>query len=330
VFGLQLIHSQEAEQDIRAFFERRGIPMSANNLLQAQVPEGARVLKNHWGTAPGLWLESEIGSAVLLPGVPREMKELFFAYVLPVLREQSGVFREFEVLRFVGISESLLDEKISVLPKDPSVSVAPYAKNGEIELQVSAEDAVEEEAKRKCKKKTNEILSLVGEYCYGFGDTNLERELVSLFTKKGITLATAESCTGGLLSQRITSVSGASKVFSLGVCTYSEKEKQTLLKVKKETLEQFGVYSKECALEMARGIRNLAQSEVGVGITGIAGPMGGTESDPVGTVYLAVVSSKEECCERVVLGTSRASREQIRALASNKALEMVLNSCQNI
>ncbi|MBR5295349.1 MAG: competence/damage-inducible protein A, partial [Clostridia bacterium] len=264
LFQMPLCENKEVREKIAAFFSRRGFPMSENNLRQALVPEGAKVLSNDWGTAPGLWLEKNEKIMILLPGVPSEMKAIFENRVKGELEKRS--FQKFSnlILHFYGISESLVDEKLSDLMqngKNPTVS--PYAGKGEVEIHITAFSETEMAAAHMCDVAKDEILSRIGEYYYGEGNTSLEKELVRIYSENGYTIATAESCTGGLLSQRITSVSGASCVIELGVCSYSEKIKNQILSVSEAVLEENGVYSKECALDMARGVRSLAGSTVG-------------------------------------------------------------------
>ena len=323
LFGVELLTDEGIAQKLKAYFQRRGMEMSENNLRQAQVPQGARILENDWGTAPGLWLEGEKGNAILLPGVPGEMKAIFENRVLPILENFSAEARKTEIFHFYGIAESRLDEELfDLATSDPSVVIAPYAGGGEVELHVTATGMDGKEASEKCEEAIKGILSRVGEHCYGRGDMNLEKALVEACEKKGIRLATAESCTGGLVSQRITSVPGASRVFPLGLCTYSEEEKVRRLGVRAETLSRFGVYSKECALEMAEGVCALSGAELGIGITGVAGPDGGTDENPVGTVYIAVVFGEKKNCIRTVFGHRGADRGWICRLASSKALDM--------
>ncbi|MBR3836518.1 MAG: competence/damage-inducible protein A [Clostridia bacterium] len=323
LFGVALLRDERVAQKLKAYFQRRGMEMSENNLRQAQVPQGARILDNDWGTAPGLWLEGEKGIAILLPGVPGEMKAIFKNRVLPLLERYSGEARKTEILHFYGIAESRLDEELfDLATSDPSVMIAPYAGGGEVELHVTAAGANAQEASQKCERAIEEILARVGDHCYGRGEVNLEKALVEACASKGIRVATAESCTGGLVSRRITSVPGASRVFPLGLCTYLEEEKVRRLGVRSETLSRFGVYSKECALEMAEGICALSGAELGIGVTGIAGPDGGTEENPVGTVYIAVVFGEKKNCIRTVLGHRAADRDWICRLASSKALDM--------
>jgi nicotinamide-nucleotide amidase len=239
-------------------------------------------------------------------------------------QERNGIL-ETTVLKLYGISESQVDEELKGwMTESSNPTVAPYAGEGEVEIHITAFSDCHEEALRLCRERESIVLSKLGIFCYEQGEERLEDVLVNRVRRQGITVATAESCTGGLVSARISSVSGASAVLKLGICAYTEEQKRKVLGVREDTLSCYGVYSKECALEMARGARLLANSQVGIGVTGIAGPGGATEQDPVGCVYLAAVNGKTELAERVVFGTVASDRNQIRSLAASKALAMAL------
>lgn len=328
LFGMPLEHNEKVAEQIRGFFLRRGIPMKENNLRQALVPSGATVLWNECGTAPGLWLEKNNKEMILMPGVPSEMKAIFSHRVKGRLAEKSGVRFSNRILHFHGISESAVDEILCDLMAKGNPSVAPYAGKGEVEVHITAFGDTRETAEQSCRETEEVVLSRLGSYFYGSGETSPEQEVVRLFAEKGLTLSTAESCTGGLVSQRLTSVAGASSVIGLGIVSYSETMKEKVLGVSPETLENDGVYSEKCALEMARGVRAISGSDLGIGITGIAGPSGGTESDPVGTVYIAVVSREREECVRRLFGHAKSSRDEIRFRAASEALIMALRQIQ--
>ena len=328
---LPLEHDPKVADEIRAFFRQRNRAMSENNLLQALVPRGATVLENLWGTAPGLYLSEKGRQLFLLPGVPREMKALFENAVLPLLKREDSQISLTRILRFYGVSESSLDEKIAdLLSVFPQTVLAPYAKDGEVELHVTAIADSQKIAEERLMAAEKAVLERLGAYCYGFGDTSLEKCLVEKLNRLGLSVATAESCTGGMLSQRITAIPGASAVLAYGVCTYSEEAKKVLLSVTEETLSQKGVYSEACASEMAEGIRRLSNADIGVGITGVAGPDGGDEKNPVGTVYIALSSGKYTWVEKGFFATRSPDRDQIRRLASSKALSMLLSFCEKL
>ncbi len=325
LFSAPLEESEEVKNQIQNYLSSRGIASPENNLRQAQVPKGALVLKNDWGTAPGLWLKKEGKGLILLPGVPFEMKKLFEERVLSELKKNIDGVIHTRILRLYGISEAKVDQILfDLMKKGKNPSIAPYAGKGEVELHITAKADTEDMAKRMCEEAVEKISSLLGEFCYGEGDTSLEKELVKALIEKKKKIATAESCTGGLISERITSVSGASEVFELGVCSYSEKIKEKFLFVSPETLKTDGVYSKACALEMARGVLALSGSDLALGITGIAGPAGGTEKNPVGTVYIAVCSKERENVIKARFGDENSDRDQIRRRASSKAISLAM------
>lgn len=317
--------NDEVVERLQNFFRLRGREMTENNLRQAMVPEGGVVLQNDWGTAPGLWLEKKGKILVLLPGVPSEMKALFTHRVAPLLAQKiKGAFAN-RILHFYGIGESAADALLSdLMQKGKNPTIAPYAKSGEMELHVTAFADTAEKAEDMCRLAKGEILSRMGGYYYGEGKTSLEKEVVTLLKKKGLTIATAESCTGGLLSQRLTSVAGASAVLGFGLCAYSEETKRKVLGVPDEVLARDGVYSEACALAMAEGARTLSGSRIGVGITGLAGPDGGTRENPVGTVYIAVVTDDCKVVRRGFFGMQGAGREGIRHRAASFALAEIL------
>ena len=230
--GRPLLYHEETAERIRAFFQRRGREMKENNLLQAQVPEGALVLPNDWGTAPGIWLDHEGKTLILLPGVPREMDALMTHRVLPRLALLAGGAAVTRVLHLFGITESELDQRIPARFKDGSdPAVAPFAGTGEVELHVSSLRPSREEAQAAVDDAEQVLLKEFAPFCYGRGNDTLESVLVERFAKQGLTLSAAESCTGGLLSKRVTDVPGSSRVWKAGVTAYSEAMKTKILGV---------------------------------------------------------------------------------------------------
>ncbi|MBQ4037501.1 MAG: competence/damage-inducible protein A [Clostridia bacterium] len=325
LLGKALSLREESVEEIRAYFAGRGRPMSENNLRQAMIPEGAEPLRNLWGTAPGIRARVGEKEIFLLPGVPREMKAMFEAYLAPALAERSGGILCTRILRLFGIGESVLDEKLSaVLRESVNPSVAPFAGEGEVSLHVTCSAETQAEANGRIEEKLGEILSVVEEYLYGEGEDTLASVLISRFGAQGLTLAAAESCTGGLLSQMLTAVPGSSAVLQGGVVAYTEEIKEKVLGVSRHMLTEQGVYSLACAEKMAEGARRLCGSSLGIGITGVAGPDGGTEENPVGTVYIAV-SGKSGCVsERFLFPVTADARERIRLLSAKNAMAMAL------
>ncbi len=322
--GRKLVLNEEALERIKQRFAFRCKTMTGNNEKQAMIPEGSTVFQNDAGTAPGCAIEDfEKGKIIImLPGPPFEMKKMFDESVMPYLQK-------FTDKRFVSINVNIFgmgESEVENILKDLMDSslnptVAPYCGNGEVRLRVTASGHDEEECRKMCLDMVDKIQKTeVGGYIYGF-DTDLACTVVENYIKKGKTIATAESCTGGLIAKRITDVAGSSEMFGYGVVTYSNEAKIKLLSVKKKTLENYGAVSKETAAEMAEGVRNLSGADVGIATTGIAGPGGGSEEKPVGLVYLGISSEKGTRTVRLML---TSGRDRVRLLASTNALSEAL------
>ena len=311
-FGRPLELHEPSLAAIRAYFERTGRVMTGNNEKQAMMPRGCTVFPNHYGTAPSLAVGNEEGTktVIMLPGPPGELCPIFQEEILPYLQR-----RRESVL--VSKNKDLMTES-----KNPTV--APYCKEGEVRLRVTAEAESEERASAMCDEMIAKIRATeVGAYVYGVDVDSLENAVVALLKEKEWTLACAESCTGGLISKRLTDLSGVSEVF-LGACvTYANEAKEKLLGVRHETLEAYGAVSEQVAREMARGVRERLGATIGVSVTGIAGPTGGTEEKPVGTVYLGISTADGEAVRKLSLSSMR-SRDYIRKVSASNAFDMVL------
>ena len=326
-FGREMkmhIHSLERITD---YFARSGRVMTKNNEKQAMMPEGAIVFDNDYGTAPALALEDEaLGKTVImLPGPPSELCPLFSEKALPYLKSRSNTVIFYRNLHFFGIGESALEEKLGeLMTKSENPTVAPYCKEGEVRLRVTAGADSENEAIALCDGMTERIkASDVGQYIYGTDVETLEEAVVRELTKLGLTLSAAESCTGGLIARRITDISGASSVFLGGCVTYTNEIKEKLIGVSNETLKRHGAVSAETAEEMARGVRRVTGSDIAVSATGLAGPSGGSEELPVGTVFVGISTKDGEKVKKLTL-SSRRSREYIRQVSASHALHMIL------
>ena len=333
-FGRSMQMHAESLETIRAYFARTGRVMTKNNEKQAMMPEGARVFPNHYGTAPSLAIEGEgrDGSqktVIMLPGPPGELVPIFGEQILPYLMSRRGTVLVSKNVHIFGMGESAVEEKLrALMTESENPTVAPYCKEGEVRLRVTAESLDEESASRMCDEMIEKIKSSdVGEFIYGIDVDSLERAVVESLCRKGLTLATAESCTGGLISKRITDISGCSDVFLGGCVTYSNEAKMKLLGVKSETLEAYGAVSEQTAAEMAKGVRERLGADIGVSATGIAGPLGGTPEKPVGTVYVGISSERGEQVRRLSLSSMR-SREYIRIVTAGNAYDMILKLCK--
>lgn len=315
-------------QRLMEYFKKAGRTPTPNNLKQAEMPEGAVVFDNDNGTAPGLAVEGNGKIAVLMPGPPYEMNAMFQARIRPYLQKFSDKVLVSRVIRIMGMGESEVEYKLRdymMCHKNPTV--APYAKQSEVQLRVTASAKTREEAYGLIDPVVEEIKGILGKAIYGVDVENMEQAVVQQLKAKGMKIATAESCTGGLVSKRITEIPGASDVFECGVCSYANRIKHELLGVSEQTLERYGAVSPQTAQQMAEGIRRLSGAEIGISVTGIAGPGGGTEEKPVGLIYIGVSSEKYSKVERYLSGSKRpGSREHIRFIASQQALRLALEA----
>ncbi len=321
-FGDTLIQNDEIADKLREFFKKRGYVMSESNLRQALVPTQGRALDNPNGTAPGLLFEVGGKFGIALPGPPNEFIPLVDNEVVPYVRKITGNVGTIRslVLRVAGVGESLVEDRIKPLMLDANPSVAPYAKLGEVHLRVTAKADTAEQAEAMIAERAAQVRAVLGDAIYGENDDPLEKAVVDLLKERGQTVATAESCTGGLVAQRITDVAGSSAVFLGGVVAYSNAAKSDLVAVPEALIARVGAVSREVAQALAEGARRRFGADYGVGVTGIAGPDGGSAEKPVGLVYLAVAHSGGcDVDEAHYIG----SRSVIRHRASQTALNML-------
>ncbi len=324
-FGLPMELDEASLQSIRDYFASTGRVMSQNNEKQAMMPKGAIIFPNHYGTAPALAIEERGKTVIMLPGPPVELVPLFGEYVLPYLKSSNSGAIVSRNIHFFGIGESALAQKLDeLMSKAENPTVAPYCNSGEVRLRVTARAESEAAAAQMCDECVDKILKTeVGQFVYGVDVESMERVLVGALHAHGLTLSVAESCTGGLISKRITDISGCSNVFFGGCVTYTNEIKQRLLGVSAKTLEEHTAVSAEVASEMARGVRERTGSDIGISATGIAGPGGGSELTPVGTVYLGISTKDGESVRKLSLSSNR-SREFIRTVSASNAYDMVL------
>jgi len=303
--------------------ERMGPKMTPNNEKQAMLPEGCTVLVNDWGTAPGCAFEAEGCHVIMLPGPPRECTPMFQQRAMPYLEKLCGGVIGSRYVKIFGQGESSVEYLTRPLAdRLEQVTMAPYAKEGECELRITARAETKEAALALCDPVVEQVRALLGDKAYGVDVSSLEEVVVRGLEARGMTIACAESCTGGLIAKRITDVSGASAVFGYGCVTYWNEAKIRLLGVSPQTIEAYTEVSAQCALEMARGVRRLAGASVGISTTGYAGPTGGTEENPVGTVYIGLSWEGGETVFRPDRRYMR-SREQVRRQAASHALDLV-------
>lgn len=289
--GRDLVFSEEAWETVKAQLDVRGRPPCESDRKQALLVSGATFVPNRVGTAPGQIVTDGGKTVVLLPGPPREMIPMWEKDVRPVIqRNFPGLKPLFSTdLKLVGIPEALIQEAIGDLFQSPDPTVAPYVGLGEVRLRVATRDSDESRARARIGQMVEAIRSKLGKYIYGSDGDNLESVVGELLVKKGLSLAVAESCTGGLLAHRITSVPGASRYFKMGLVAYGPRAKRECLGVKREDVERDDAVNPEVAVSMARGVRSLAGADIGLSTTGFAGPSGGTSGAPVGTIYVGLV-----------------------------------------
>ncbi|MCY8499447.1 competence/damage-inducible protein A [Bacillus atrophaeus] len=323
VLGRPLVLDDEAFQSIEDYFKRTKRTMSPNNRKQALVIEGSDVLANKFGMAPGMLTEHESRLYMLLPGPPSELHPMFENEAKPLLLEKLGSNEKIvsTVLRFFGIGESQLEADLEdIIDAQTNPTIAPLAADGEVTLRLTAKHADESETERLLKETEAVILDRVGEFFYGYDDTSLVKELSKACKEKGMTLSSAESFTGGLFAEWLTDLSGASQLFAGGVVCYSNEMKQHTLGVKPDTLQQFGAVSKECAGELASGIKRLTGSDIGISFTGVAGPEG-QEGHAPGHVFIGIFADgKEEVHEFNFAG----SRTGVRKRAAKYGCHLIL------
>ena len=320
-FGLELYFDEEEADGIRAYFEgRRGMVMTENNLQQAWLPVGCTVMHNEWGTAPGCAFEAQGTRVIMLPGPPRECNAMFKNCVMPYLRELSDGEILSHSLRIFGMGESAVEDKLRDMMNElTNPTLAPYAKEGEVMLRVTAKANTHEEAEAMMTPVIDKVSEILGDIIYGIDVEGLAERVLQLMTDKKMTLALAESCTGGLLAERITDIPGASSVFLGGAVTYSDMSKAQLLDVSEDLIAQYGVVSARVAKAMAESVRQKLGADLGVGITGLAGP-GDDGVHDVGTVFVALSTGSECFVKENRLGSGR---QRIRVMSANHGLDMV-------
>ena len=331
-FGLGMEMHEPSVRKIEALFENRGIKMTPNNLLQAQVPAGSTVFFNDTGFAPGIAVEKNGKTVIMLPGPPGELRPMFKNKVIPFLEKYTGSTIRSRTLFIFGMGESQVEDTLrDMMASSSNPTIAPYAKQGEVQVRVSAKAATPDAAFALIDPVVEQICGILGDVVYGVDIGNLQTAAVRLLKEKNLTVAVAESCTGGQVSAALTDNAGASDVFGCGVCAYSNDIKQKLLGVRSETLAQFGAVSEETARGMAAGVRSLSGADIGVSITGIAGPGGGTEDKPVGLVHFAVDTGA--FCDVMHKNLSRGHKDErgfIRNMATLHALNLIRKAALKI
>jgi nicotinamide-nucleotide amidase len=336
-FNVPLIFDEAVFEHIKKLFEQMKFPMPESNRKQAVRPEGSSILPNPVGTAPGIiWqIEQDVCAQAGLPemgeprtiltypGVPRELKAMWKETSVRFLARTyaTGVFWSCD-LKHYGIGESALAEKYAPLLEMSNPTVAPYAGNWECRLRVTAKADSEDEARALAQPVIDQIRRESGSICYGMNGDTLESVVGDLLKEKKKTLSVAESCTGGLVSERLTDMPGSSEYITLNLVTYSNDAKMKMLGVDDKILKEHGAVSSECAGQMAAGIRTLTGSDIGLSVTGIAGPGGGSEEKPVGLIYLGLAFDNTVQTKKLKI-PDRFTRKDIRLRTANEALNLV-------
>lgn len=322
----EMILNKRVAKMIESYFLRRGLEFTENNLLQARFPQGAKVIYNPLGTAPGMIIKKEDKIIIALPGPPRELKPMFEEQIFPYLRKKNikGMIIKSKVLRVVGLGESLVEERIKEILRQDSPTIAPLVSQGEVHLRITAKGDNKSEIDKKIREVEKEIKRSLGDYIYGEDSKTLEKVVANLLLREKRTLSVAESCSGGLISHKLTNVSGSSNYYLGGIVCYSNESKIILLRVPKEIITQKGAVSRECAISMAKGVRKRFSTDLGLAITGIAGPKGGTKDKPVGLVYIALADKKAVKCQEFKFTGARIFIKQKASLSALDILRRYL------
>ncbi|MBQ6370363.1 MAG: competence/damage-inducible protein A [Firmicutes bacterium] len=305
-------------------YERRGRKMTDNNRKQALIPSRATMLFNEVGSAPGFVLKDPYGRKAVccLPGPPREMKWMYENKLEPILSGGENGVLAHRMLRTFGIGESSLETALlDLIDGQTDPTIATYAKEGECAVRVASKRETAEEAETAVENMVHLIAYRIGEYIYSYDDVDLVRVVADQLIERNLTLAAAESCTGGMFGAAMTDVPGISAVFDRSLVTYSNEAKMQELGVREETLEQYGAVSEETAREMAEGVREASGADIGISVTGIAGPDGGTEEKPVGTVYYALATKDHTVSRKTIWNTG--NRRSNRNYAVLNMLDMI-------
>lgn len=319
--NLELVEDKESLANIEKFFASQNRVPVASNYKQCLAPAGSVVLPNSIGTAPGYCIEKDNKRIILLPGPPKELKTMFEKSVFPYLKNISDSLLVSHYIRIFGVGESKTEELLGEFIKGENPTVATYAGDGEVMIRVTAKADSKEQGEALCAPVISSIKEILGDNIYAVDSDGLENCVVSALKEKDYTVATAESCTGGMVAQKLTSVAGSSSIFKAGVIAYSNEIKQKELSVSEETLSKYGAVSEQTAAQMAINVRKKENSNLGIGITGVAGP-DKSEGKEVGLVYVAIADNKNVWVRKLHL-TVGYDRDKIRNYATSTALDLV-------
>lgn len=319
---LDLVPDEPTLQGLENYFARRGIAMVESMKKQALVPLGAQVLPNPAGTAPGLLIEKDDKIVVLLPGPPRELRAVFASALKERLKKLAGkgTVMHSQVYKLTGLGESQVQDRLGDIDGRGNPVISYVAMPGEVHVRVSARAACRKAAKDMVDALARRVEKRLAKYIFSRGDEELKEIVGALLANRGMTVSLAESCTGGHIMKLLTDVAGSSRYLVGGVVAYSNEIKTNLLSVPRETIDRYGAVSEQTARLMAEGVRRVVGSTLGIGVTGIAGPDGGTPEKPVGLVYIALADQEKTVCRGHCFP---GQREGVRAGAANAALHML-------
>lgn len=320
-FGKEMFLHEPTVEKIKKYFSSKGIEMAQNNLKQAMLPKDCVIFPNDNGTAPGMAIEKDGVHILVLPGPPRELKPMFQNCAVPYLMQFSDRIIVSHNIRTFGIGESSMAEMVNDLFDAQNPTVAPYAKDGEALLRVTAMAMTKEDAESLCEPVIEKIKKRLDAYVYGVDYNCIEEAAVAMLKEHHLKVATAESCTGGLIAKRITDVPGASEVFECGIISYANEIKHKVLGVSEDDLNKYGAVSEPVAKQMAQGALKVSGADIAVSVTGIAGPDSDSTDKPVGLVYIGL-ADKENVWVREIR-TSRRDRSYNRYVSASNALNMI-------
>lgn len=321
--GFELETNEQCLEKIKAYFKRKGAEMVKSNEKQALMPKGCTIIPNSNGTAPGCIMEKDGKAIIILPGPPREMKPMFeFAKKNYLSRFTHEVIISHNVRTF-GIGESSMSQAVNDLLESSNPTVAPYAKSGEALLRITAKAQSEKQAQKLIEPMLEEIQKRLGKYIYAVDADSIEQAAVAVLKEKHLTAATAESCTAGLISKRLTDISGSSEVFGCSVVSYSNEIKQKMLGVSAESLEKYGAVSEAVCAQMAKGILQSSGADIAVSTTGIAGPGSDETGKEVGLMYVGVTDGKNFSIRELHGQNGTDCRDYNRTVCASNAIDML-------
>ena len=321
--NLKLIKYPEAEENLKKFFKKINRTISPSNLKQIYLPEGAKIIINQYGTAPAMILEKDNKIVCSFPGVPHEMKNLIEENLVPYLKEKfpPSVIKKSKILKITGLGESSVNELIrDYINKQTNFSFGIYANPEDIQVQITTQAPTEKEVEKLLQSSVNQLTKILDNYVYGSNEETIEEVVGNLLKTKKLKVAVAESCTGGMMGEMITRIPGSSEYFQGGVISYNVRVKEDLLKVPSKVIKKYGEVSRQVAKLMAEGVQKYCHSNIGISITGIAGPGGATEKKKVGLVYMALADGKKTVAQKHQLF---GNRQLIRLRSARRALNML-------